>query len=128
MEIIKSSQLLIDKSRNHLLYNGDVIIFEQLPAILELNALDRLVQNTFWEIAKDFVFGEPISKQFSAAFNTQIEQLQKCSSEESKLTALFRSGLKKISMDIERKHHNLFWRSCLLFKCSFTCQYIELPH
>jgi hypothetical protein len=114
MEIIKSSQPLSDKSRNHLLYNGDVIIFEQLPAILELNAsLDRIVQNTFGEITKDFVFGEPISKQFGAAFNTRIEQLQKCFSEEPRFTALFRSALKQTGMDIECNYADALFLRCV---------------
>lgn len=102
MEIIKASQPLSDAARNHLLYNGNVLIFEQLPAILELNAyLDRLVQSIFGEIIGDL------------AFNVQIEQLQKRFSEESRFTALFISALKQAGMDTDSNYADALFLRCV---------------
>jgi hypothetical protein len=48
MNIIKSSTSLNDKERNEILFNGDVVIFNNIPAMLELNFhLRELLKDVF---------------------------------------------------------------------------------
>lgn len=114
MEIIKTSQPLNDTARNKLLYNANVIIFEQLPAILEINAyLDRLVLNIFRDLPKDFIFDEPDNKQHNSTFNIKIGELQKHFSEDSRFSVLFRLALKQTGMDIECNYADSLFLRCV---------------
>ncbi|WP_293264996.1 hypothetical protein [Neptunomonas sp.] len=114
MRIVKVSQLLDDRERNYLLYNGDVIIFEKIPAILELNGyLDRLVQDVFGGLSKCSMLNECSSKQDSSVFGVNIERLQNRFRKEPAFADLFRSALKQTGMDIERNYADVLFLRCV---------------
>lgn len=128
MRIVKVSQLLDDRERNYLLYNGDVIIFEKIPAILELNGyLDRLVQDVFGGLSKCSMLNECSSKQDSSVFGVNIERLQNRFRKEPAFADLFRSALKQTGMDIERNYADVLFLRCVAPLLKKISTGVELP-
>ncbi|WP_028471087.1 hypothetical protein [Neptunomonas japonica] len=109
MNIIKSSTSLNDKERNDILFNGDVVIFNNIPAMLELNFhLRELIKGVF---QGDIEF-EKLDESNILEFHCNIDILQKKFRSNKLYKNLFALSLKQSGMRIEKNYSDIiFMRS-----------------
>jgi len=94
MEIIQSALPLNDRARNEILFRGDLIVFTQIPALLELQGLlDQLIQQT---LGDRFEAIDVHSKDFSAL----MTELQRRFNVMPQARDLFAQALEQSGMDV----------------------------
>jgi hypothetical protein len=109
MNIIKSSTSLNDKERNEILFNGDVVIFDNIPAMLELNYHLRALIKDVFEGSIDFKKADEIK---ILEFYYNIDILQKEFRHNKLYRDLFSLSLKQSGMRIDKNYSDIiFMRS-----------------
>lgn len=94
MDIIQRASPLNDRARDEVLFRGDLIVFTQVPALLELqDLLDQLIQQVLGARLKTI-------DVHSEDFSTVMAELQQCFNTMPQARELFAQALEQSGMDV----------------------------
>ena len=110
MKVIRTSQPLNDRERNACLFKGDLIIFSQIPAMLELQReMDELIRAHFGDRASlsDLFRSDP--QRFAA----EMTRLQTSFYNTARIRDLFQRALEQTGMSIQHNYADKLFLRCV---------------
>ncbi len=110
MKVIRTSQPLNDRERNACLFKGDLIIFSQIPAMLELQReMDELIRAHFGERSS-------LSDLFRSdlqGFAAEMTLLQTSFYKTARMRDLFMNALEQSGMSIQHNYADKLFLRCV---------------
>jgi len=105
MQIYYVYDSISDRQRSDILFKGDLIVFRQLPALIEMNRKLALLIKTHMSEKQPF--------KAEAQFNQEIVRLQQQFQASTEIRHQFRLALKQAGVDLERNYADHLFLRCV---------------
>lgn len=110
MDIHNFSKPIHDLERSEILFSGDLVVYQQLPALLQLNQkLDALIKKCLKTKQPTMFFQHQTEKDF----NHRLSHLQKTFHQSRLFQELFKNALEQAGVDIGQNYSDRLFLRCV---------------